>query len=460
MDFRLGERSDAFREEVREFLREHFRPEMVERAHDSGTAHDWDFHRALGAQGWIAASWPEEYGGQGRDPFEMTAMRDELRLAGVPTDGLGQSDHRRPHHPRRRHRGAEADVPPALPGRRDHLRPRVHRARLRLRRRRREDAGRCATATTGSSTGRRCSPRWRTRPHTCSCSPARIPTSRSTAASPCSSSRSTRRASRSTPSTPWAASAPTRPSTPVCGCPTAFRVGEVDGGWDVMTVALTFERGGFGLSEADRVWQQTVDWATYHAARRRHPRDRRSARAGAAGEHAHRQRGGAAARAALLLRRRVRWSPGSRGLDAQALVRGGHDRRRRPSSSTCSVPRGPSPHGEGDAPVDGWVEHLYRHAAVTTIYGGHQRGAARHHRRTRTRAPAEPTLINRNPNVRRSIHCRVTSGFRTPTVNESHPSRATGAWPARMASSTSPMTQVSPRIASSGSSPHSATRRS
>ena len=46
--------------------------------------------------------------------------------------------------------------------------------------------------------------------------------------------------------------------------------------------------------------------------------DRRSARAGAAGEHAHRQRGGAAARAALLLRRRVRWSAGSRGLDAQA----------------------------------------------------------------------------------------------------------------------------------------------
>ena len=27
-------------------------------------------------------------------------------------------------------------------------------------------------------------------------------------------------------------------------------------------------------------------------------------------------------------------------------------------------------HGEAEAPVDGWVEHLYRHAAVTTIYGG------------------------------------------------------------------------------------------
>ena len=91
MDFRLGERSDAFRDEVRAFLGEHFSPEMVERAHDTGTSHNWEFHRALGAQGWIAASWPEEYGGQGRDPMEMTALRDELRLAGVPTDGLGQT---------------------------------------------------------------------------------------------------------------------------------------------------------------------------------------------------------------------------------------------------------------------------------------------------------------------------------------------------------------------------------
>src|SRR4029077_13928148 len=91
MEFRLGERSDALREEVRECLREHFRPEMVERAHDSGTAHGWELYRALGAQGWIAASWPEEYGGQGGDPCERAAMRAELRLAGVPTDGLGQS---------------------------------------------------------------------------------------------------------------------------------------------------------------------------------------------------------------------------------------------------------------------------------------------------------------------------------------------------------------------------------
>ena len=66
-------------------------PEVIEQAHRTGTMHNKDFHRALGKQGWIAASWPAEYGGQDRDPFEMTALRDELRLAGAPTDGMGLS---------------------------------------------------------------------------------------------------------------------------------------------------------------------------------------------------------------------------------------------------------------------------------------------------------------------------------------------------------------------------------
>ena len=68
--------------------------------------------------------------------------------------------------------------------------------------------------------------------------------------------------------------------------PDAFRVGEVDRGWDVMTVALTFERGGFALTEADRVWEQTVEWATRTRRARRHPRHRRSAGAGAPGDDA------------------------------------------------------------------------------------------------------------------------------------------------------------------------------
>ena len=87
MDFRLGARSDAFRAEVRAFLAEHATAEMIERCHRTGTLHDWDFHRALGRRGWIAASWPKEYGGQERDELEMAAFHEEA--AHVPMDGLG-----------------------------------------------------------------------------------------------------------------------------------------------------------------------------------------------------------------------------------------------------------------------------------------------------------------------------------------------------------------------------------
>ena len=58
MDFRLGHKSDEFRQEVREFLAATVTPEMLERVHDSGTLHDWELHRALAAKGWLAASWP------------------------------------------------------------------------------------------------------------------------------------------------------------------------------------------------------------------------------------------------------------------------------------------------------------------------------------------------------------------------------------------------------------------
>jgi alkylation response protein AidB-like acyl-CoA dehydrogenase len=87
VDFRLGAKSDAFRREVRAFLQEHATPEMIARCHRTGTFHDWDFHRALGKKGWIAASWPKEFGGQERDACEMAAFHEEA--AHVPMDGLG-----------------------------------------------------------------------------------------------------------------------------------------------------------------------------------------------------------------------------------------------------------------------------------------------------------------------------------------------------------------------------------
>lgn len=88
MDFSLGERSDTFREEVRSFLDEVFTDEMRERIHRTGVHHDREFHRAMVARGWLAPGWPEELGGQGRDPLEMIALAEELQRAGAPTYGV------------------------------------------------------------------------------------------------------------------------------------------------------------------------------------------------------------------------------------------------------------------------------------------------------------------------------------------------------------------------------------
>ena len=60
MDFRLGERSDAFRAEVRDFLDRALTDDVRDTMHRTGVHHNWDFHRAVVEQGWIAPAWPVE----------------------------------------------------------------------------------------------------------------------------------------------------------------------------------------------------------------------------------------------------------------------------------------------------------------------------------------------------------------------------------------------------------------
>ncbi len=368
MDFRLGSRSDAFREEVQAFLREHLRPDMIERAHETGTAHAWEFHRALGAQGWIAASWPEEYGGQGRDPFEMTALRDELRLAGVPTDGLGQSIIvARTIRAVGSEEQKQRFLPPFLAGEiifsLGYTEP---------------DSG--SDVAAAKTRAVRDGDDWiidgqkmfttlaheaafvflltRTNPDvpkhrglTMFLVPLDAPGVEIHAVHTMGGER--------TNATFY---------TDV-RVPDAFRVGEVDGGWDVMTVALTFERGGYALTEADRVWQQTVDWATS---------TRRADGMRVIDDPLVRERLATMRvnnEVARVLALRCSYVAASGGLPG---VEGSMHKLWYAESMTADASElvdmlgaeGVLAHGEPGAPVGGWVEHLFRHAAVTTIYGG------------------------------------------------------------------------------------------
>jgi alkylation response protein AidB-like acyl-CoA dehydrogenase len=87
MDFRFPANAESFRAEARQFVAEHATHEVVERAYRTGTMHDWGLHRALGERGFLAGSWPEADGGQGRSVFEMMVLLDELNRAGAPLDG-------------------------------------------------------------------------------------------------------------------------------------------------------------------------------------------------------------------------------------------------------------------------------------------------------------------------------------------------------------------------------------
>ena len=88
MDFRFDAETEAFRSEVRTFIAEHLTDEIVERALTTGTMHDWGFHRALCERGYLAAGWPVEVGGLGRGAIDQSVLMQELYAAGAPIDGL------------------------------------------------------------------------------------------------------------------------------------------------------------------------------------------------------------------------------------------------------------------------------------------------------------------------------------------------------------------------------------
>ena len=89
MDFRLGDRSDASRDEARHFLDEHLTDEVRERIHTTGVYHNREFHRARAEHGLLAPGWPKELGGQGRDPLEVLAFGEAFQNAGAPTYAVG-----------------------------------------------------------------------------------------------------------------------------------------------------------------------------------------------------------------------------------------------------------------------------------------------------------------------------------------------------------------------------------
>ncbi len=77
-----------FRTEVRGFLAEHMTPEVHHRMRATGTFHDAGFHQALAARGWIGMSWPGPDGRPAHSAFDSAVFAEEAGYAHAPVDGL------------------------------------------------------------------------------------------------------------------------------------------------------------------------------------------------------------------------------------------------------------------------------------------------------------------------------------------------------------------------------------
>jgi len=91
MDFGFSREEEAFRLEVREFIRGNLSP--YERVDfwvysDAFVLRGREFLRRLGERGWLCVTWPREYGGLGEDGKKQWILIEELGMAGAPRPGM------------------------------------------------------------------------------------------------------------------------------------------------------------------------------------------------------------------------------------------------------------------------------------------------------------------------------------------------------------------------------------
>ncbi|GGB31115.1 hypothetical protein GCM10011380_20590 [Sphingomonas metalli] len=87
MDLRFTPEEEAFREEVRSFLRDKLPARLADKVrHDQrltkADLEEW--HRILNDRGWLASHWPVEYGGTGWSVVQRAIFEDEAAKAHAP----------------------------------------------------------------------------------------------------------------------------------------------------------------------------------------------------------------------------------------------------------------------------------------------------------------------------------------------------------------------------------------
>jgi alkylation response protein AidB-like acyl-CoA dehydrogenase len=365
LEFRLPDAVESFRADARAFLARHVTDEVIERAHTTGTIHDWGLHRAMAADGWISAGWPAEWGGQGRSSLEMNALTEEMYLSGAPVDGLGIATlvaHTLLHE------GTDWQKAEIIPKILDgevmiclgYSEPDAG-----------SDVAACATKAV------RDGDEWVVNGQ------KMFTTLAHESQYVFLLTRTNTEVAKHKGLTMFVVplDSPGISVTPVhtmggertnitwyddVRVPDRYRVGEVDGGWKVMMTALVFERNSAWYGEAVRLLAHGLRWAR-SSGRIDEPSVReRLARAAIGNEVAN------------LLGWRAAWLastgalPGVEGTMAK-LATTEHYQRAADDMIDMLGADGMRRHGSSggvDVPADGWIEATFRHCQVTTIYGG------------------------------------------------------------------------------------------
>ena len=90
MNFEFTPEQEAFRSEVRDYLQREVPPRWKELAYMVWEEDDesWEitktWNRKLGEKGWLALTWPKEYGGQERSPIDQLILDEEIARMGTP----------------------------------------------------------------------------------------------------------------------------------------------------------------------------------------------------------------------------------------------------------------------------------------------------------------------------------------------------------------------------------------
>jgi alkylation response protein AidB-like acyl-CoA dehydrogenase len=91
MDFRFTPEQEAWRQEVRQWLRQELGPDYDggDMETPEGRAEINRFIKKLGAKGWLTMGWPKEYGGGGKTVIEQMIFNEEYAYHRAPYAGPG-----------------------------------------------------------------------------------------------------------------------------------------------------------------------------------------------------------------------------------------------------------------------------------------------------------------------------------------------------------------------------------